>query len=189
MTDFVYLIHDDFSKAYKIGVSSNPIARLANLQTASARGNLKLVATIKGSYSLEEHLHSTFSKYRLNGEWFEDHKDILKFFGNPEPYVDVHKDFKVDQKTKCKNITKIAVFFMENPKLLEGFESNCDSNGNNIYISFKGKFDQQTLYGIYDYLSLKIADSLSLFEISYKDLTHCIFTGLNFIEYSTSNKI
>ncbi len=48
MTDFVYLIHDDFSKAYKIGVSSNPIARLANLQTASARGNLKLVATIKG---------------------------------------------------------------------------------------------------------------------------------------------
>lgn len=80
MTDFVYLIHDVYSKAYKIGVSNDPYTRLKALQTSNPRGQLRLVTFIYGSYDLEKKLHLRFSLNRINGEWFEECEDILNYF-------------------------------------------------------------------------------------------------------------
>lgn len=187
MTDFVYLIHDDYSKAYKIGVSSNPEARLANLQTASARGKLTLVTVIEGSYDLEEYLHTTFSKYRLNGEWFEESEEILRYFENKIPATIVHSDFKLSMKNTYKHRTKIAYFLKENPVLIQGFKSESRLKGREVFLSYNGNSEYNHMRSIYDYLLLSISSSLGIDNIKYKNLTQCILTGLNFIDYYKKN--
>lgn len=91
MTDFVYLIHDVYSKAYKIGVSNDPYTRLKALQTSNPRGQLRLVTFIFGSYDLEKKLHLRFCEHRINGEWFEECEDIFDYFYNLDASI---KDFQ-----------------------------------------------------------------------------------------------
>jgi hypothetical protein len=59
----------------KIGHSSNTKKRLGQLQGATG-ASLALLATMPGSRSLEELLHSCFRKYRASGEWFHNCGDV-----------------------------------------------------------------------------------------------------------------
>lgn len=77
---YIYLIHDSIVKAYKIGYSNNPIARLNQLQTGSARSTLKLLYTFAAESSLEAEIHEYLYDYRLQGEWFEECEAVLSIF-------------------------------------------------------------------------------------------------------------
>lgn len=62
--------------AVKIGTTNDAARRLRVLQTSHPE-DLVLAATAPGGRSLEAEYHKRFSKYRLRGEWFDPHPDIL----------------------------------------------------------------------------------------------------------------
>lgn len=67
---FIYFIACEPMDAVKIGfTASNPMARLANLQTGCP-APLKLLAYVQGSIAEEQRLHSAFWTLRIQGEWF-----------------------------------------------------------------------------------------------------------------------
>ncbi|MGL5058589.1 MAG: GIY-YIG nuclease family protein [Microcoleus sp.] len=67
---FVYMIQDSASKACKIGVSNDPIARLATLQTGFPY-DLNLLWAVPGSFQEEKALHNALDDFHLRGEWFD----------------------------------------------------------------------------------------------------------------------
>lgn len=72
----IYFIQDSNSHAIKIGVSKNPIERLAALQTAN-HTPLALIAVMDGTEQDETALHRVFTRKR--GEWFVPTQDLLVF--------------------------------------------------------------------------------------------------------------
>jgi hypothetical protein len=62
----------------KIGHATNPNRRLKELQTGNPN-HLELMGVIPGGPNAESHIHSIFSDFRTNGEWFELTTDILAF--------------------------------------------------------------------------------------------------------------
>lgn len=69
---FVYVIRGQHNLV-KIGVSTNPAARLATLQTASPfKLELAFLArTNSDGYAIERRAHDLLSKQRTEGEWFD----------------------------------------------------------------------------------------------------------------------
>jgi len=67
---FVYMIQDSGSKACKIGVSNDPINRLATLQTGFPY-DLNLLWAVPGSFQEEKALHNALGDFHLRGEWFD----------------------------------------------------------------------------------------------------------------------
>jgi hypothetical protein len=74
---FIYIIRSDHG-LIKIGISSNPNARLAQLSTASAIPlKLAYVGALRGSgYAIEAEAHRTLAAYRRSGEWFNCPTDM-----------------------------------------------------------------------------------------------------------------
>lgn len=82
----VYFIQQvNGEKLIKIGYTNSPIEdRLRQLE-AGYPHKLKVLNTIKGSYSKENSLHHKFGKYRIiNTEWFLPSKELLKFINEVE---------------------------------------------------------------------------------------------------------
>jgi hypothetical protein len=76
---YVYFIMSDKTQAIKIGFTAGNVKiRLSALQTAHPY-KLKVLATLNGNRSYEKELHKRFSQFRLEGEWFEPHPDLLAF--------------------------------------------------------------------------------------------------------------
>lgn len=75
----IYFIQDNERFHIKIGYTSddNPEARKRALQTGSSSG-LTVLATMPGSMEDEKALHRRFAKWRVVGEWFSPHPEILK---------------------------------------------------------------------------------------------------------------
>jgi hypothetical protein len=74
---FIYVIRDNHG-FLKIGVSSNPNARVAQLRAGSA---VPLTIVYAGAlrcdgYAIESAAHETLAKYRLEGEWFNCPADM-----------------------------------------------------------------------------------------------------------------
>jgi hypothetical protein len=70
---FIYVIKSE-AGPIKLGITADPIARLAGLQTASAsRLELAYVAVPKSDdgYAIEQVAHNMLVNHRLTGEWFE----------------------------------------------------------------------------------------------------------------------
>lgn len=69
---FVYVIRGDHNMV-KIGVSTNPTARLATLRTASAFPiDFAYIAATPGQgYDIEAGAHEMLKSHRVNGEWFD----------------------------------------------------------------------------------------------------------------------
>lgn len=68
----VYAIRDDVRSAVKLGWSTDPLRRLAQLQTA-VPNVLRIVAVVAGGKTLERGLQQEFKDRRIRGEWFSDH--------------------------------------------------------------------------------------------------------------------
>jgi len=66
--------------AVKIGVSSDPPARIADLQTG-APGPLKLIATIASAGHLENECHKKLAHLHLHGEWFRYTPEVDSLIG------------------------------------------------------------------------------------------------------------
>lgn len=69
---FVYVVRGDHNMV-KIGVTTNPRARLAQIRTGSAFpvGFAMIGATPGNGYDLEEEAHRLLHARRVNGEWFD----------------------------------------------------------------------------------------------------------------------
>jgi hypothetical protein len=72
----IYFIQDTHSRAIKIGISHDPVKRLADLQVAH-HSKLLLIGVMDGTRATEESLHSLFTHKR--GEWFEPTRDLMTF--------------------------------------------------------------------------------------------------------------
>jgi hypothetical protein len=70
MNQSIYFIQCEKTKAVKIGISSDPLKRLGQLQTGSP-GKLAILGTIPGNEATEANLHRQFSDRRGHGEWFD----------------------------------------------------------------------------------------------------------------------
>ncbi|XXZ47421.1 GIY-YIG nuclease family protein (plasmid) [Streptomyces cavourensis] len=66
----VYVIAADGSPLVKIGWTSNPSRRIADLQSGSPLA-LRLLGTFEGNAALEAALHTHFAEHRVRGEWFD----------------------------------------------------------------------------------------------------------------------
>ncbi|MEB3191101.1 MAG: YozE family protein, partial [Snowella sp.] len=75
----VYFIQSQGTHTIKIGYTSGQAQnRLKDLQTAHPY-QLNILATLPGDRNYEKSLHQRFAEYRLKGEWFEPHPDLLAF--------------------------------------------------------------------------------------------------------------
>jgi uncharacterized protein YozE (UPF0346 family) len=75
----VYFVQSEKTCAIKIGFTTSSIEKwISSLQTAHPY-KLRLLATIPGNREYEKSLHKQFSRFRLNGEWFQAHPDLLNF--------------------------------------------------------------------------------------------------------------
>jgi hypothetical protein len=75
---FVYVVQSDNGHV-KIGISANPLVRLASLQTgASTPLSLSYVAAVSSGdgYAIEQASHGILWKHRLSGEWFDTTPDL-----------------------------------------------------------------------------------------------------------------
>jgi hypothetical protein len=80
---YVYLIQCTETGNKKIGVSKDPLKRLASLQTSNA-GKLEIVFKVraKDAYRLEKDAHSKFASHRKHGEWFGvelNNKEVINY--------------------------------------------------------------------------------------------------------------
>jgi hypothetical protein len=75
----IYLIQSGGTGPVKIGLTTNPAKRVAQLQTGNPMP-LKLVAQIAGDRSVEGHLHRAFGRFHLTGEWFNPAPEIFAAF-------------------------------------------------------------------------------------------------------------
>jgi len=69
---YLYVIKEDNTPNYKIGISKNPELRLKQLQTGNS-SKLSLIYTVKAEnrYKDETELHKIFEAYKIQGEWFK----------------------------------------------------------------------------------------------------------------------
>jgi len=77
---YLYLIKEEGSSNYKIGISKDPETRLKQLQTGNSN-RLALVYTTKAEnrYKEERKIHKILEAYKLHGEWFNlESKEIYK---------------------------------------------------------------------------------------------------------------
>jgi hypothetical protein len=84
-TGYVYCIAEKgpCRKAVKVGFSTNPEARLAELQTGNWR-YLVLLGLIKGGRDTESSLHVKYAHLNVLGEWFRADPALLAEFKKPE---------------------------------------------------------------------------------------------------------
>lgn len=88
---YVYLIKEEVSETYKIGVSRSPKKRISELQTANANKLVleKEVEVVNG-YLVERLLHKNFSSKRKEGEWFSLDEEDLKAFEEKALLYDIN---------------------------------------------------------------------------------------------------
>lgn len=77
----VYIVKAEDSGRIKIGITSNPVRRLALMQVGSPE-RLHLVGTAPGGRSVESRLHADLEGDRLHGEWFEATDRVITAVGD-----------------------------------------------------------------------------------------------------------
>ena len=75
---YIYFIQEGLDGQIKIGYSLDPKSRLKSLQTSNPR-QLRLLLTLEGDEDYERKLHKQFDRHKLQGEWFQNHEDLLIF--------------------------------------------------------------------------------------------------------------
>jgi hypothetical protein len=93
----VYFVQAEDGGSIKIGRSSNPVLRLASLQTSHPK-KLQILATCPGDFGLEGRIHDRLSRFREHGEWFRENDALATIIAmireNAElvdPYLSAYK--------------------------------------------------------------------------------------------------
>lgn len=81
----VYLIWEEGTSYYKIGVSHNPFERLKGIQTGNAsKVHLISAVPVSNAHFKEKEFHKKYKKYHVKGEWFSFPPraiaEVLRFF-------------------------------------------------------------------------------------------------------------
>ena len=75
----VYFIRSEINHEIKIGFTGGTVEkRLRSIKTSHPH-KLQVLATMPGTFEDEKALHERFAKFRLQGEWFKSHPDLLAF--------------------------------------------------------------------------------------------------------------
>jgi len=78
----VYVMKDNITGYYKIGISKNPSSREKTLQSQCP--SIELLFSKKANKSTEAILHKKYSSKRVRGEWFNlslsDVDDVARYF-------------------------------------------------------------------------------------------------------------
>jgi hypothetical protein len=95
---FVYAIYCPNKNEVKIGYATDPLKRLASLQTGTT-DRLDVLLTFVGGIVEEKKLHDKLSNYRIGGEWFSYNKkvreELLDAVSNMYPVSDKEDLLKV----------------------------------------------------------------------------------------------
>ena len=78
---YVYFIAADEFARVKIGVSSNPYARLSKIASDTAC-SVRLIGIEEGGYEREAELHRLFASDLIIGEWYRHSPDIAAHIAN-----------------------------------------------------------------------------------------------------------
>jgi prophage antirepressor-like protein len=142
---FIYLIHDkDKDGHYKIGLSYEPVKRLASLNVGSSTNSLEIVETFrtKDCVFAEKTIHSALQPHRIKNqkEWFyfpqaELLKYVKKTISNCIDFVESYVVNNVDDElssasTKLKNTNAIYVSKEVQTELLIDLPNSFDSFNN-----------------------------------------------------------
>lgn len=73
----IYVIRSGSEGPVKIGKTRDLPKRLDSLQTASPK-KLEVLALIEAPPELETQLHAYLDEYRMEGEWFKPHSDVME---------------------------------------------------------------------------------------------------------------
>ncbi len=83
---YVYFMRSEKTHAIKIGFTAGKIQdRLSALQTAHPY-KLQVLTVCRGNRNYEKILHERFVQFRLEGEWFEPHPDLMAFISVLPPH-------------------------------------------------------------------------------------------------------
>lgn len=74
---YIYFIRDNMTQLIKIGQSSKPNLRLANLKQETGH-DLEILCTIAQPVPIEALLHFKFAHLWQHGEWFRAGDDLLE---------------------------------------------------------------------------------------------------------------
>jgi len=74
---FVYLIYAPEVDRVKIGHTQSPLKRKAEIEVGSPCKLHLAVVIPRSTREVEQDLHSTYSSWRLHGEWFDRGRDII----------------------------------------------------------------------------------------------------------------
>jgi hypothetical protein len=88
----IYAIRVGSDGPVKIGRATNPIARMAELQTAHATP-LNLLAAVRWPDEIEGELHRALGADRLQGEWFKPTDTVLWVVEKMRDVDSVHEVF------------------------------------------------------------------------------------------------
>ncbi len=72
----VYFIQSGVDGPIKIGVSADPVARMAQMQTGMPH-TLRLLAFYPGTRDDEQNLHKRLATFRIRGEWFHPSEEVF----------------------------------------------------------------------------------------------------------------
>jgi hypothetical protein len=75
----IYFVKSNKNQEIKIGFTSGQVEeRIRTLQTSHPY-QIELLATISGDMKFERSLHERFKEYRLQGEWFFPHPELIDY--------------------------------------------------------------------------------------------------------------
>lgn len=78
----IYFVKSTYNHEIKIGFTSGDVfKRLSSLQTSHPY-QLELLTTIPGDTVFEKSLHKQFEQYRLKGEWFKPHPELVFYISS-----------------------------------------------------------------------------------------------------------
>lgn len=154
---FIYVLGEKYTGPVKIGFSKNPERRLIDLKAAFPY-RVELLAVAPGSIFDESYIHSCFSKYALESEWFSRTRKILQFIKAiqstgklPDVFLSGRSVSKVPKRTsKCSAMdAKVIEQFGGYAKLAEFLhvDRRLVHNWKKFGISPVGRFRIRTLAG------------------------------------------
>jgi hypothetical protein len=73
---WVYYIQDSLTGKVKIGFASNMKSRVVSIQS-SCPGELRILASERGTVRDEKAIHEKFKHCRYRGEWFNSYPDLM----------------------------------------------------------------------------------------------------------------
>lgn len=115
---YIYVIKSKERDEFKVGISAEPVKRLASLQTARA-DELELLYTFPGTMETESVLHDLLAEFRIRGEWFTNYekaKEIIFMYrpqlkaSNNDAASQVLDDIYtyLDKENKTSNLFRLA---------------------------------------------------------------------------------